>query len=493
MTKQKMLDQEECRHVSPLLQEIESETNKESDITRREEERKKTLTTIAAVAGNILEWYDFGLFGMFSDIIGDVFFAPQEGFAGIVESFTVFGAAFIFRPIGGMIIGYIGDKYGRKKALELSIFLMAVPTFSLGLLPSYAQVGWISTALLILVRCLQGVSFGGQLTSSLLFTVSAYPRSQWGFYGSLVFATGSIGAVIGTLVAFIMRENMSMESLRSWGWRLPFLSGIVVAFSAIYLKYYCEEDRTPVMRGTQQQQEKVKNPVKESFAPRNRRTLLSCVLVVSLCSAGGYVTSVWLPIYMDRMLDPPVPHAFGITCLANFLANVISPPIFGMLSDKYGTIRLMTIAACILAVVGPVMIRVIGLGSAPLAFAAQTTLGCLVSMWNAPMTAWLALSFPENIRLTAVSIGYNIALATVGGFSPAIATIMVDHLGKYSPGYIYTAVSVAGLIGLYLAPRLNYEVAENVEFDIIGNPATTVSVSSASEAESDNDIEGIMT
>eukprot|EP00586_Coscinodiscus_wailesii_P021139 CAMPEP_0172498602 /NCGR_PEP_ID=MMETSP1066-20121228/114211_1 /TAXON_ID=671091 /ORGANISM="Coscinodiscus wailesii, Strain CCMP2513" /LENGTH=512 /DNA_ID=CAMNT_0013271929 /DNA_START=24 /DNA_END=1562 /DNA_ORIENTATION=+ len=453
----------------------------------KDEKRRKLLQTIAGVIGNILEWYDFALFGIFSDIIGDVFFPPQEGDAAVIESFAVFGSAFIFRPLGGILIGYIGDKYGRKKALETSIFFMAIPTFLMGLLPSYARIGYASTVLLILVRILQGVSVGGQLTSSLLFTVSSYPKSQWGFYGAVVFATSTVGGVLGTLVGFVLRQFMAEESLRSWGWRVPFVAGIVMASSAVYLKLYGDE--VHVKTTESENGRRVINPIKEAFAPENRHTLLSCILVPMLYAAGGYVTSVWLPIYMNTIMDPPVPYAFGISSLANFVGTIIALPLMGMLSDNYGRIRCMTIAACALAVLGPMMITIIserGSDSPFTACAAQTVLFLFISMWLAPMTAWLAVSFPEHIRLTAVSIGYNICLATVGGFSPAIATMMVDRFGRTSPGYIFTVLAVFTLIGLHTAPT-SVDVCEN-ETDEDGD-TKYASFDSSTTSISDSDIE----
>jgi len=156
-------------------------------------------------------------------------------------------------------------------------------------------------------------------------------------------------------------------------------------------------------------------------------------------------------------------------------------PIMGHLSDKYGRTRMMTVSACGLAVLGPLMFPVIGTGSVFLAFLAQTLLMVFVSMWVAPMAAWLAVSFPENIRLTAVSIGYNISLATVGGFSPAIATLMVDHVGVRSPGYIYTVVAVMGLIGIYTAPPRDNDLTTE---------ATLESQSTASWSELDVEDQG---
>lgn len=176
--------------------------------------------TLAGVVGNVLEWYDFAIFGYLGDVIGEVFFPPQSGNAATVESFAVFGGAFIMRPIGGMLLGYIGDVYGRKRALVISIFLMAIPTFTMGCLPSYEQVGAVSTILLILVRLLQGLSVGGQLMSSLVFTLENHEQRRWGLYGSFVMAAANFGTLLGGIVGFVLRSSLTQEQLVAWGWRV---------------------------------------------------------------------------------------------------------------------------------------------------------------------------------------------------------------------------------------------------------------------------------
>jgi len=183
-------------------------TNKNNDMNNNNNNQKgvknnKTMQTVAGVAGNILEWYDFAVFGYFSDVLGEVFFPPnQEGHKAMIESFAVFGLAFLCRPIGGVMMGYIGDVHGRKKALEISIFLMAFPTFAMGCLPSYEKVGNWAIVLLTLVRMLQGFSVGGQLVSSLVYTCENNPRGQWGLYGSFVMAAANFGTLLGGLISY---------------------------------------------------------------------------------------------------------------------------------------------------------------------------------------------------------------------------------------------------------------------------------------------------
>ena len=146
-----------------------------------------TLQTVAGVLGNVLEWYDFGIYGFFSDTIAQVFFPPgNSGHHNLILSYIVFGGAFVMRPLGGCVTGHIGDKHGRKRALVFSLFCMSVPTVAMGLLPTYEQVGGWSTVLLVICRLFQGFSVGGQLPSSLVYTLETKPKEHWGYYGSFV-------------------------------------------------------------------------------------------------------------------------------------------------------------------------------------------------------------------------------------------------------------------------------------------------------------------
>ena len=198
----------------------------------------------------------------------------------------------MMRPFGGMLIGYMGDKHGRKHALVLSLFLMAVPTFVMGCLPTYEQVGVLSTVLLVICRLLQGMSVGGQLPASLIYTVETRPKEKWGFYGSLVMMAANIGTLLGNFVGAILRSSLTEEQLLSWGWRIPFLSGILIALVAVYLKLHGEEhhpnagiyDSEP--SGEDDQLEESKHPLRESFRRENLPALVSATLTPMLWGAG---------------------------------------------------------------------------------------------------------------------------------------------------------------------------------------------------------------
>lgn len=298
--------------------------------------------------GNVLEWYDFACFGYFSDIIADQFFPSQAGNAALIESYAIFGGAFLMRPIGGITMGYIGDKYGAQRALEISVFLMAFPTFAMGCLPTYSQVGILSPILLLIVRLMQGFSVGGQLMSSLLFTVEDKPKQHYGFYGSLVMATANVGTLLGGLMGFIMHRSLTTEQLESFGWRIPFLSGVLVSISGFYLRKIECSHHGAATQGT--------NPIKEALNPKNRMALISSSLVPMLWSSGFYVTFVWMAIYMTDLLDHPIPNAFGVNATSLFFSNVLFFPIAGILADKFGTKRIMRIAGSSMVILGPPLV-----------------------------------------------------------------------------------------------------------------------------------------
>ena len=447
----------------------------------------ESLKAIAGVAGNVLEWYDFAVFGFFSDVLGKVFFPKdQPGDLGVIESFAVFGCAFLMRPIGGLIFGYIGDVHGRKKALELSIFLMAFATTAMGCLPTYNQVGGCAVFLLVLIRMVQGMSVGGQLMSSLVFTLEGRPQSHWVLIGSFVLVGANLGTFLGGLVAYALHRRLTNEQLVRWGWRLPFLSGILVSLCGIYLKYFCDEDEihpqgvgpghaaVPTDERLENLQDDApfdeephiqdppKNPLRLAFSSENRRSLIACAIVPLLWSGGFYLSFVWMAIYMADLIDPPVPAAFGVNSISLLLIDIWFP-VAGWLSDRLGRRFVMTIGCVGVGCMGPLLTIAIGQskGRRWIAFIAQNILGFELALFGAPMCAWLVEAFEPAARLTSVAIGYNVAQAIGGGTSPFLASLLVDVVGKYSPGIMFAVLGLLSFSGLwFVAPGKIHATAD---------------------------------
>jgi MHS family proline/betaine transporter-like MFS transporter len=298
------------------------------------------------------------------------------------------------RPVGGLTIGYVGDRYGRKKALVLSLFLMAFPTALMGCLPTYDQVGALSTILLVVCRLLQGMSVGGQLPASLIYTVEIRPKAHWGYYGALVMMASNCGTLLGNLVGAFMRAVLTEEQLIRIGWRIPFLSGLLIAFVAIYLRDHGvdhnpnagEYDDDDESRNNVSKQDDVsKHLLSEVFKKENLPALGSATLTPMLWGAGFYTSFVWMAIYMKVLCNPPYEHAFWINAGALLFGVILPLPLTGMLSDTLGRDKTMGFGVAGLAILGPLMIKVISAGNAVTAFFAQCTLGLFLSLFGGPM------------------------------------------------------------------------------------------------------------
>ena len=282
------------------------------------------------------------------------------------------------------MLGFIGDKYGRKRALEISIFLMAFPTFAMGCLPSYEKVGNLAIVFLVLVRCLQGLSVGGQLVSSLVYTLEQNPKHQWGLYGSYVMAAANFGTLLGGIIATFLRESLSEEDLLRYGWRIPFLSGILVSLCGLYLKFYGDEEIHHHGGGSAGFDGEEMNPIKMAFRKENLRALVSASLVPMLWSGGFYISFVWMATFMDKLIEPPVPYAFLVNSLSLFVSVCLLFPLSGILSDILGRPKVMYLGGLSLAIFSPVMVYVISQGNPVAAFFAQCTMGISLSLWGAP-------------------------------------------------------------------------------------------------------------
>ena len=271
---------------------------------------------------------------------------------------------------------------------------------------------------------------------------------------------------MGGLVGYLIRQSLSDAQLEAWGWRIPFLSGILVSLCGFYLKYCCSEDESLHGHGHFDQEgssvksltmtrstsirQPTKNPILIAFSKENRRQLLAACFPTILYSGGFYLTFVWMAIYMLDLIPNSIPQATGVNSLALLLSVCLLFPIAGGLSDKYGRKRIMTIGAISFGLLSPLFIMLIGLGSPYVAFLCQLAMGVCLSFWGAPMMAYMIESFPPEARLTSAAVGYNIGHACVGGLTPALATYMVDRFGYRTPGFLLTGLATIALFGLWV-------------------------------------------
>lgn len=272
----------------------------------------------------------------------------------------------------------------------------------------------------------------------------------------------NIGTLLGNLCGALLRQVLTQDQLLAWGWRLPFFSGILIALVACYLGAYGADVHTTA--GVYDRQDSVvTNPIRVALSKGNRLALLSTSLVPMLWAAGFYVSFVWMAIYMEELLDPPVKGAFWINAASLLAGMTFMLPIAGMLSDRTGRVRIMTISGVALSGLGPILLIMISKGNSFVAFLCQLALGVLLSFFGGPLCAWLVENFSPEVRLTSASLGYDISHSVVGGFSPAMATALYDKVGTYAPGLIYAIFGVISVAGIYITYCFGGDQKEDIE------------------------------
>jgi MFS transporter, MHS family, proline/betaine transporter len=394
---------------------------------------------IAGVIGNALEWYDFAVYGYFVSTISKLFFPSTDPIASLLATYLVFGVGFVMRPVGSILFGIYGDRHGRRKALSAVIFLMALSTLAIGLLPTYAEAGVLAPILLVAARLLQGLSAGGEWGGSTAYIVEYAPEGRRGFIGSWQqFSVGS-GFLLGSLSGTVLSFALSSEALTSWGWRVPFLLGIVVGGVGAYLRWRLPD--TPKFVEIEEHHEVAHAPFREAIEKYPRETLTAFGITLHN-TVAYYISLLYMTGYFITVAKLPQPTAqlIGTVCLAIFVTLI---PFTGMLSDRIGR-RPLLMASCIGYAVLSYPLFVMGSsGIVSLAFLAQFLMIAFQSLYAGPCPAAYAELFPTRVRYTALSIGYNIAVAIFGGFAPFIATWLIQKTGNpLAPAFYVIAAAV---------------------------------------------------
>jgi len=404
---------------------------------------------IAGVIGNVLEWYDFALFGFFAAVISDQFFPHESRLASLLQTFGVFAVGYLMRPLGGVIFGHIGDRLGRKKALELSVLLMALPTTALGLLPTYHQIGMAAPILLTLIRVLQGISVGGELIGSVSFLGEQAPPGRRGWLGSWSMCSSCGGILLGSGVAALLTALIPADDLARWGWRIPFVCGIGVGLVGLWLRTGIEESAS--FQEAERAAGVARSPVAEALRDEWRAILLTVGFTLGV-SAGFYVPFVWLSTWLAHINQPPLPEALQVNTIAMAVLLVLIPAA-GALSDRLGRKRVLLVGAAAYGLLAYPAFLLLAQATFATALAGQLLFAVTLSMVAGPSPATYVEMFPTRTRYSGIAIGYNLAQALFGGTAPLIATYLIDVTGnRLAPAYFLVVIAAITFIAVLLIP-----------------------------------------
>lgn len=390
---------------------------------------------LAGALGNTLEWYDFAAYGFFATTFAHNFFPTSDAFVGLISAFGIFAASFLMRPLGGIIFGHVGDRYGRRRALLLSVGLMCMSTVAIGLLPTYATLGVFAPCLLLVLRLLQGVSIGGEYTTSAIFLAEVSPVRWRGFFTSFSGMGATGGILLGSAVGAATASVMSQEALVSWGWRVPFLLGIVLGVSTLVLRQGTQESAEPA--GDLREA-----PLVQAFLTDGANIARSIALNAML-GVGFYLLFVYLTTYMQEVDHLNSSAALRINTLS-MIVLVVLFPVFAALSDVVGRKIVMVGSLAALMLATWPLFRMLDGGTPNQVLTAQVLFAALMAAYMGPMPGVLVEMFKARTRCSAMSVGYNIALGLAGGTVPMIAVYLVNRLQDDMGPAIYMIV-VAGI------------------------------------------------
>ena len=399
----------------------------------------------AAVLANALEWYDFVVFGFLTVIIAKLFFPEESEYSALLFTTATFGVGFVMRPIGGVVLGVYADKRGRKAAMQLIIVLMSISLLVIVIAPPYAAIGIAAPLLIVFARLLQGFATGGQYAIATSFLIEMAPPGRRGFYGSLQQVGQALAALGGAAAGMFVTLGLEPAELENWGWRIPFVIGLIIAPVGFYISRHLEE--TDAFLDLQNSTAK-RLPLLALLRDNIRGVMVTFGLII--CGTiSYYIILIYMPTFAQKQLGIAPGDAFRVQFVAlTALALVI--PVVGWLTDKIGLRPiLMTGALLLLVALYPLFSRAHADPTVANLLVMQVTLCCAMGIYLGGLATAVAGQFPASVRSTGLSLAYNFAVMLFGGFAQFIVTWLIGTTGNPLAAAYY--VMFGAVVGFFAA------------------------------------------
>ncbi|KLV63511.1 MFS transporter [Citrobacter murliniae] len=408
--------------------------------------RQDSKTLSLAALGGALEFYDFIIFVFFASVVGELFFpADIPEWLRQVQTFGIFAAGYLARPLGGIIMAHFGDLVGRKKMFTLSILLMAIPTLAIGLLPTYTSMGILAPLLLLLMRILQGAAIGGEVPGAWVFVAEHVPERRIGIACGTLTAGLTVGILLGSVVATLVNTSLTPQAVHEYGWRIPFLLGGAFGLVAMYLRRWLQE--TPIFLEMQARKALAEELPVKSVVSKHKKAVVISMLLTWLLSAGIVVVILMSPVWLQKQYG----FAPALTLQANSVATImlcVGCLLAGFIVDRVGASKTFIIGSLLLACSSWFFYHLAGIYPEHL-FLLYGLVGLCVGVVGA-VPYVMVRAFPAEVRFTGISFSYNVSYAIFGGLTP-IAVTMLMSVSPMAPAWYVLALSLVGLgLGIWL-------------------------------------------
>lgn len=425
------------------------------DINIIENEKTKKAITAAAL-GNAIEWFDFGVYGYVAYVLGKVFFPDTSPSVQMIAALATFSVPFIFRPLGGLFFGHLGDKYGRQKVLAITVIIMSISTFGIGLIPSYETIGLWAPILLLIVKIVQGFSIGGEYSGAAIFVAEYSPDRKRGFMGSWLDFGSIAGFVLGAATVALITHAVGEARFAEWGWRIPFFLALPLGIIGLYLRNRLEE--TPVYQQHSEQQAQKSKPQKFSFKEifvKHKRSLLVCIGLVISTNVTYYMLLTYLPSYFSHNLGYSEAHG-ALIIIAVMVGMLFVQPVIGYLSDKFGRRPFIFIGSFSLIFLSYPAFVLLNSGVNYQIFIGLLILALSLNMSIGVMASTLPALFPTEIRYSALGIAFNFSVV-IAGLTPTLTATLVETTHNLMvPAYYLMICGVVGIAtAMYLKETAN--------------------------------------
>jgi MHS family proline/betaine transporter-like MFS transporter len=430
--------------------------NGATGIDSRDTDSAMRRDTLATAIGNFMEWYDFGVYGYIATTIAQVFYPGNSVSAvHLIATFSTLAAAYVVRPLGGFVLGPLGDRIGRKRVLVITILLMAVGTTMTGLLPGYSTIGIWAPILLLVARVFQGLSTGGEFVGAMTYLVERAPDHKRGMMVGFLPLGNLVGFVVAGGLVTALQAWLPSHDMLAWGWRIPLLLGAPVGVLALYLRLRIEESPfykqagsdadTPIDRGWQQ----FRRTVLEQWRP-----MVICAAIVVASQIPDFMLTGYLPTYLKTVVH--VGNTASLVIIVATLAILMAAVVFvAALSDRIGVKPIMWTGCGLLVLASVPAFLLMRFGGILLVFFGVLLVGLMELCFDSTTPSALPALFPTRVRNGALAISYNIALSTVGGTTPVIAQALITGTGSAMvPAYMLIFAGLVGMVALRFMPEV---------------------------------------